>query len=135
MSPSSFQSIWSLGTCSSCPGFGGLTVISQKWEASTLQCCSCWGFIVYKAVFRVSLYHQRDTVIFIPVFAEKKRHRKLSLLPSHTNSKCQSRHHPWHLFSLSEVGVSVSNRNFVPGQLLAVNQIHHKDSVSSCRWL
>lgn len=63
----------------------------------------------------------------------EKKNKAQYLAQSHTNSKCHP--YPWQFFSLSVVGASLSNRNFVPGQLLAVNQSHHKDPVSSCRWL
>ena len=94
-----------------------------------------WSSIAYKAV-AVSLYRQRGTVISILFIEEKNEAQKTKYLAqSHTNSKCQSHPHPWHLFSLSVVGVSTSNRNAVPGQLLAVNQSHRKGPISSCRWL
>lgn len=122
------------GPCSSCPGLWAFIVSSrvrngkqESWSAH-----SYLGFYCLQSSSHDFILSLKWHSNFHSCFTEKKN-KVQYLAQSHTNSKCHP--HPWHFFSLSVVGASLSNRNFVPGQLLAVNQSHHKAPVNSCRWL
>lgn len=101
------------------------------------QCSSLFGVYCLQSTYHGFIVLSEGYCNFYSCFTEKENMtQKIKYLAqSHKNSKRQSCPHPWRLLSLSVIGASTSDRNFVSGQLWAANQSHQRDPVSSCRWL